>query len=113
MRIARLRALTHSISSTISEKVYSVCRNEDCPTEGIDTPLVLIIYPLFCFPGRNEDCPTEGIDTFFSYLPSSYILISRNEDCPTEGIDTAHYFLSACLMSRGRNEDCPTEGIDT
>ena len=35
MRIARLRALTQNLSASI---VYGLFRrNEDCPTEGIDT----------------------------------------------------------------------------
>ena len=60
MRIARLRALTPFIVR--HNNADKSRRNEDCPTEGIDTNVIMPSPPIVLL-SRNEDCPTEGIDT--------------------------------------------------
>ena len=110
MKKARLRALTRCFFN-ISLSLVNSCRNEESPTEGIDT-FRFASFPQSPSPCRNEESPTEGIDTLI-VAANLVISICRNEESPTEGIDTLEYSLLYFNQALSRNEESPTEGIDT
>ena len=60
MRIARLRALTHLISPTTQNRAFRVEMRIARLRALTQLLVLLLLYLMVC---RNEDCPSEGIDT--------------------------------------------------